>query len=343
MTVIYIILGILKIIGIVLLLLLGLLLVLMIIILTSAIAYTTQWEKQQKWKGSAKITWLFKLFAIFILKEEEKDILIQIFLFGIKIYDSSQPKKVKKVRVSRKTKPVVQAREKRETEQKSLKSSKKEEQNDSKKQIEKQLENQEILEKPHTEKLEKKENTIKTEKTVKQNSASANGTKEELTIQTGVEEKKQPTVRRIKMADISEKSLKQEAEKEKDSPKEEPEPFSLEYFKQLPNKKELLAYCFAFIKKVVKRLLPQRITITGEVGTGDPAYTGYVLAGAGILNGLTNGNVHIKGNFERIMAEGTIFVKGKLRLGSFLWIAVGFITKKPVFRMIRLYWKGKGE
>lgn len=75
-----------------------------------------------------------------------------------------------------------------------------------------------------------------------------------------------------------------------------------------------------FIKRMVKGILPGHLIIKGTFGTGDPVWTGYLLAMAGILKGKFGEDLEIKGDFAKATAENIVVrVKGKIVPGYLLY------------------------
>lgn len=80
------------------------------------------------------------------------------------------------------------------------------------------------------------------------------------------------------------------------------------------------------------------------LGTGDPVWTGYLLAMAGILKGKFGEDLEIKGDFAKAAAENIVVrVKGKIVPGYLLYSTLAFALAKPVRRLIMTLWKGRKQ
>ena len=99
-----------------------------------------------------------------------------------------------------------------------------------------------------------------------------------------------------------------------------------------------------FIKRMAKGILPGHLIIKGTFGTGDPVWTGYLLAMAGILKGKFGEDLEIKGDFAKATAENIVVrVKGKIVPGYLLYSTLAFALAKPVRRLIMTLWKGRKQ
>lgn len=96
---------------------------------------------------------------------------------------------------------------------------------------------------------------------------------------------------------------------------------------------ELCKGQFGLLLKVLK---PDQFEADLVIGTGDPASTGQVLALHGMLYPFLGEHVRIAGDFERAHAEGTLFVKGKIRAFPFLCAAWKVYRNKDIRTLIKL-------
>lgn len=97
-------------------------------------------------------------------------------------------------------------------------------------------------------------------------------------------------------------------------------------------KEELLTIC--------KRLKPDRFEASLIVGMDDPAATGEILAVCGMLYPVLGPSVNVVGDFEKKRLEGRVFIKGKLRLFTFVRVAVRIYFNKDIRKLYRLLKKG---
>src|SRR5699024_10774052 len=85
------------------------------------------------------------------------------------------------------------------------------------------------------------------------------------------------------------------------------------------DKKGIAKALWKFIKRMAKGILPGHLIIKGTFGTGDPVWTGYLLAMAGILKGKFGEELEIQGDFAKATAENIVVrVKGKIVPGYLL-------------------------
>lgn len=110
------------------------------------------------------------------------------------------------------------------------------------------------------------------------------------------------------------------------------------------DKKGIAKALWKFIKRMAKGVLPGHLIIKGTFGTGDPVWTGYLLAMAGILKGKFGEDLEIKGDFAKATAENIVVrVKGKIVPGYLLYSTLAFALAKPVRRLIMTLWKGRKQ
>lgn len=110
------------------------------------------------------------------------------------------------------------------------------------------------------------------------------------------------------------------------------------------DKKGIAKALWKFIKRMAKGILPGHLIIKGTFGTGDPVWTGYLLAMAGILKGKFGEDLEIKGDFAKATAENIVVrVKGKIVPGYLLYSTLAFALAKPVRRLIMTLWKGRKQ
>lgn len=96
------------------------------------------------------------------------------------------------------------------------------------------------------------------------------------------------------------------------------------------------ALCKGELIRIGKRLKPQKFQARLLVGMDDPAATGQILAVCGMLYPLLGGHVDVAGDFERKRLEGRVFVKGKIRLFTFLRVAAKVYFNKDIKKLYKL-------
>lgn len=87
--------------------------------------------------------------------------------------------------------------------------------------------------------------------------------------------------------------------------------------------------------KIIKHVLPRKMDVYLEIGTGDPASTGEILALQGIFYPVLQDKVRIVPDFEEKRVEGEFYISGRITLGVLLVCAVRIILKKEVLYLIK--------
>lgn len=102
--------------------------------------------------------------------------------------------------------------------------------------------------------------------------------------------------------------------------------------------RQALQMCKGELMWVLKRLKPDKFEANLIVGMEDPAATGEILAICGMLYPLIGPYVHIAGDFEceRTRVEGSLYIRGKIRVFTFLRTALRIYFNKDIKQMIKL-------
>ena len=113
---------------------------------------------------------------------------------------------------------------------------------------------------------------------------------------------------------------------------------------RLEGKRELVKAIFKCIRRLAKGILPKQCLLKGTFGTGDPVWTGYLLAMAGILRGKCGEHIQIKGDFSKAVAKDIVLrMKGRILPGYLVYTVLAFGLSKPVRRILKLLWKGRKQ
>ena len=98
------------------------------------------------------------------------------------------------------------------------------------------------------------------------------------------------------------------------------------------------ALCREELMWVLKKIKPDKFEADLVVGLADPAATGEILAVYGMLYPMVGRHVRIVGDFEceRIHVEGRLYIRGKIRVFTFLRVAVRVYFNKDIKKLIRL-------
>ena len=320
-----VILIILKILGIVLLSIISIIILITATILIMPIKYGASFEKYESIKANGFIRWFFGLLKIDVIYSDD-NIGYEVKIFGKTIIKEPEEEQVKTdtdkniEKEKPKVKEVVfESSEEKEQIKEPVKKPK------------------EPIKEPVKEPVFKREVTIpqikKEDKFEK--------------IYSQVEEKKATTqkavVRRVK---IKEKEISPETEnkQEKEAEIKEPEKIDKDYFLKMPlsEKKELISITFDFIKRILKGVKPDDLNISLKVGTDDPALTGYILAAGGFIKGTVFSGLNIAADFDKEILEGEGNLKGTITIGYLLIESLKFAFKKPIWKIIKIYLKGRG-
>ncbi|MBO5056804.1 MAG: DUF2953 domain-containing protein [Lachnospiraceae bacterium] len=92
--------------------------------------------------------------------------------------------------------------------------------------------------------------------------------------------------------------------------------------------------------KLIKSILPGKITGDFVIGLGDPAKTAQILSVQGILYPVIGNHINITPDFERSVFEGDFFIKGKVTVFRVLKTAAKVYFNKDLRKVIRLFKKG---
>ena len=364
---------ILKCIGILLLALVCLLLLITLVVLLAPIRYEAGGEKTDAIRADGQIKWLF-VQAVARWQMGDKEPFVDLRIFGKSLLEKKA--KAKAARKKRK-KPrpqkegdLIYTREKaappKDTPPRPVMEP----------EVPKQPEPKEVMkEEPPKEEIRKEEirkeeirkEEIRKEEIPKEKPRKEEPPKGEIPKEAPEESKKEPNtvrpmqkkqgMRRVRLEDIEEeKPAEPKAEdfpddlddafftgEDGDTEEKEENPL----WKQLlavEDKKGIAKALWKFIKRMAKGILPGHLIIKGTFGTGDPVWTGYLLAMAGILKGKFGEDLEIKGDFAKATAENIVVrMKGKIVPGYLLYSTLAFALAKPVRRLLITLWKGRKQ
>jgi hypothetical protein len=92
--------------------------------------------------------------------------------------------------------------------------------------------------------------------------------------------------------------------------------------------KEGMRLTFTSVKKLLKHVLPTKLSSSLIFGTGDPCSTGQALGAMSILYSFYGDRIRITPDFERSIFEGEHVARGRIRLVTILIIVVKLIFDK---------------
>lgn len=352
---------ILKCIGILLLALVCLLLLIMLVVLLAPIRYEAGGEKTDAIRADGQVKWLF-VQVVARWQMGDKEPFVDLLIFGKSLLEKKKAKAARKKR--KKPRPqkegdLIYTREKaappKDTPPRPV----------MEQEVPKEVVKEEVI-KEEIPKKEPPKEEIRKEEIQKEEPLKAEPPKEEIPKEAPEESKKEPNtvrpmqkkqgMRRVRLEDIEEEPTESKAE---DIPDDLDEAFFTgedgdaeekgenPLWKQLlavEDKKGIAKALWKFIKRMAKGILPGHLIIKGTFGTGDPVWTGYLLAMAGILKGKFGEDLEIKGDFAKATAENIVVrVKGKIVPGYLLYSTLAFALAKPVRRLIMTLWKGRKQ
>lgn len=344
----------LKCIGILLLALVCLLLLIMLVVLLAPIRYEAGGEKTDAIRADGQIKWLF-VQVVARWQMGDKEPFVDLLIFGKSLLEKKKAKAKAARKKRKKPRPqkegdLIYTREKaappKDTPPRPV----------MEQEVPKEVVKDEVI-----------KEEIRKEEIPKEEPPKAEPPKEEIPKEAPEESKKESNtvrpmqkkqgMRRVRLEDIEEE--KPAEPKAEDIPDDLDEAFftgegeDTEETKENPLWKQLLAVedkkgiakaLWKFIKRMAKGILPGHLIIKGTFGTGDPVWTGYLLAMAGILKGKFGEDLEIKGDFAKAAAENIVVrVKGKIVPGYLLYSTLAFALAKPVRRLIMTLWKGRKQ
>lgn len=355
---------ILKCIGIFLLALICLLLLITLVVLLAPIRYEAGGEKTDAIRADGQVKWLF-VQVVARWQMGDKEPFVDLLIFGKSLLEKKKAKAKAARKKRKKPRPqkegdLIYTREKaappKDTPPRPV----------MEQEVPKEVVKEEVI-KEEIPKKEPPKEEIRKEEIPKEEPLKAELPKEEIPKESSEESKKEPNtvrpmqkkqgMRRVRLEDIEEE--KPTEQEEEDIPDDLDEAFftgegeDTEEKEENPLWKQLLAVedkkgiakaLWKFIKRMAKGILPGHLIIKGTFGTGDPVWTGYLLAMAGILKGKFGEDLEIKGDFAKATAENIVVrVKGKIVPGYLLYSTLAFALAKPVRRLIMTLWKGRKQ
>lgn len=339
----------LKCIGILLLVLVCLLLLIMLVVLLAPIRYETGGEKTDAIRADGQVKWLF-VQVVARWQMGDKEPFVDLLIFGKSLLEKKKAKAKAARKKRKKPRPqkegdLIYTREKavppKDTPPRPV----------MEQEVPKEVVKEEVI-KEEIPKKEPPKEEIRKEEIPKEEPKESK--KEPNTVRPM---QKKQGMRRVRLEDIEEE--KPAEPKAEDIPDDLDEAFFTgedgdaeekgenPLWKQLlavEDKKGIAKALWKFIKRMAKGILPGHLIIKGTFGTGDPVWTGYLLAMAGILKGKFGEDLEIKGDFAKATAENIVVrVKGKIVPGYLLYSTLAFALAKPVRRLIMTLWKGRKQ
>lgn len=96
---------------------------------------------------------------------------------------------------------------------------------------------------------------------------------------------------------------------------------------------------FAFLKDIIIRFLkkvkPKKIRADMVIGLEDPAYTGLLFGGLGILTVFWRGKYNITPDFEKKILKGSVYARGYVRFLDILYILIKIMLNEDIKRVMK--------
>ena len=103
--------------------------------------------------------------------------------------------------------------------------------------------------------------------------------------------------------------------------------------------KQAFSLCKDELFSIFFYIRPQKFQADLTVGMDDPAATGKILSYYGMLYPFIGSCVNVIPDFERKRMEGTVFIKGKIRLFNFIKAALRIYFNKDIRKLLKLFKK----
>ncbi len=103
--------------------------------------------------------------------------------------------------------------------------------------------------------------------------------------------------------------------------------------------KQAFSLCKDELFSIFSYIRPRKFQADLTIGMDDPAAMGKILSYYGMLYPLIGSCVNVIPDFERKRMEGTVFIKGKIRLFNFIKAALRIYFNKDIRKLLKLFKK----
>ena len=117
----------------------------------------------------------------------------------------------------------------------------------------------------------------------------------------------------------------------------------IEFFEDLKDKydlKGIFDVTILLFKKIFKGLGLKLFQICGIIGLDNPCSTGQAIALISVVQTFVPFDVDVQGDFENNVLEGSLYIKGKVRISSRVFRVIWYLLTKPVRTVVIDYVKG---
>lgn len=350
---------ILKGIGITLLCILLLLLFFLLVILFVPVRYRIAAGKPEEGgaEARAKASWLFSIVTVFAVWEGTLHYGVKIF--GVSVYDNLKKAVSKKEKAPKKEKKKKQKKAKKEKKNQPAQKEEKKEQKTPKtperpaqseiRAVSRAAEESEAAN-TKTEAVEavKKENTEKETVEREEKAEKESEAAKKKSIWQKLEKlvgKCKALFRKLigilqKIARIPEK-LNEKTEELKEKAKELKEKWEIyRAFLEREDFQRSVSLCRKQLIYVWRKVRPKKCKVQIRFGFDDPSVTGQILAYAGMLYPLLGKDMKIRPDFERKVLEGSVLIKGRITVFTFIKVFCVLYFNRDIKRMLHI-WKTK--
>ena len=91
-----------------------------------------------------------------------------------------------------------------------------------------------------------------------------------------------------------------------------------------------IAKCKELLSELWRKIRPKKCCITANIGFEDPALTGKMLGGLGVLLPFYGDTIHVKPDFEEIIYDGTIDIKGSFCIFPLAVVFIKLVLDKKI-------------
>lgn len=340
MTALAVLLTILKILGILILIILGLILAIVLLVLLVPIRYDAKGELHEEKYVRVRVHWLLHLLTI-ALYVRGKALEITVKILGITLFSSAKVKENKKEADD----SVNKSEEEQKEEQAAAEKTEKEEVKSAAENIgsgdnKLMSENSDSGEQETAMESAVQENGELSESVSEHPSASDSTD----SVTTDIKPRKRSLWERIEdkidqLSDaITDKLEHIEQTMEDLQEKIEKLQETVSYYYNLishERTKSLIGQAVREIWGVIKYIAPTKLKANLHIGMENPYQTGQICMAAAILYPVYQNSIQLEPDFEQKVLEGDFFLKGRIRLGRFIVVAVKLLVNRDFWFVIR--------
>lgn len=103
--------------------------------------------------------------------------------------------------------------------------------------------------------------------------------------------------------------------------------------------KQAFSLCKDELISILSYMKPRKFNAELIIGMENPASTGQILSYCGMLYPFIGNYVTVEGDFENKRIEGTVFIKGKIKLFTFIKAAIRIYFNKDIRKLLKLFKK----